>query len=236
MKTAVVTGASRGIGAATARLLAVEGYTVVGVYHESAAQMQTLAQEYGIVPIAADLSQSGEILPLAQRILTELPHIDALVHAAGVARHGLFQTMTRQEIQPLYAVNLDSVLELTRALLPKMIARHQGTIVCVSSIWGEIGGACEVDYSVTKGALLALVRSLAREVGLSGIRVNAVSPGTIFTDMTAPLGEETLSALAAETALGRLGTVDDVAAVIRFLISEDAGYITGADIPVNGGM
>ena len=136
----------------------------------------------------------------------------------------------------LYAVNLTAVVELTRALLPSMLSRHSGSIVAVSSMWGETGASCEVDYSVTKGAVLAFVRALAKEVGPSGIRVNAVSPGTILTDMTAPLGKETLDALAEETPLERLGTPEDVAQAVCFLASPRAAYITGQNLPVNGGF
>ena len=144
--------------------------------------------------------------------------------------------MPAEQVRRLYAVNLTAVVELTRALLPSMLSRHSGSIVAVSSMWGETGASCEVDYSVTKGAVLAFVRALAKEVGPSGIRVNAVSPGTILTDMTAPLGKETLDALAEETPLERLGTPEDVAQAVCFLASPRAAYITGQNLPVNGGF
>ena len=158
------------------------------------------------------------------------------MHNAACSVQNLFQCVPAEQVRRLYAVNLTAVVELTRALLPSMLSRHSGSIVAVSSMWGETGASCEVDYSVTKGAVLAFVRALAKEVGPSGIRVNAVSPGTILTDMTAPLGKETLDALAEETPLERLGTPEDVAQAVCFLASPRAAYITGQNLPVNGGF
>ncbi len=233
-KTAVVTGASGGIGRAIVEGLLAAGYRVGAVYHENADALNVFAGRE-IVPLAADLSQMGAAQTLAIQIEAQLGAVDVLVSSAGIARQGLFQTMPRKEVTRLYRVNLESVVELTRALVPSMIKRHSGAIVCVGSIWGEIGGACEVDYSATKGGIIAFVRALAKELGPSGIRVNAVSPGVIMTEMTRPLGEETLCDLADGCALGRIGTPQEVAAAVCFLASEKASYITGIDLPVNGG-
>ncbi|MCD8219455.1 MAG: SDR family oxidoreductase [Ruminococcus sp.] len=236
LKTAVVTGASRGIGAAVTRELAAQGYQVAGIYQRSDAAMQVLSQECGVIPFAADLGNPDAIAPLTEQLLARMGHINLLVHNAGISCHGLFQTISPEQSRRLYAVNVTAVIELTRALLPVMLARHSGNIICIASMWGEVGASCEVDYSVTKGALLAFVKALAKEVGPSGIRVNAVSPGTIQTDMTAVLGTQTLEALAEETALCRLGTPEEVAHAVCFLASERAAYITGQDLAVNGGL
>ena len=142
---------------------------------------------------------------LAETVLEQLGQVDVLVNNAACSYINLFQCMPPEQVRRLYAVNLTAVVELSRLLLPSMISRHTGCIVNISSMWGETGASCEVDYSVTKGAVLAFTRALAKEVGPSGIRVNAVSPGTIATDMVAHLPQETLDELAKETPLGRLG-------------------------------
>ena len=236
LKTAVVTGASRGIGFEIAKTLAADGYQVACIARTESKAVRELKQNKNAVFSSADLTDTAKLTVLAQEILEQMGHVDALVHCAGAACHGLFQEISVSSRQNLYALNLTAPVELSRLLLPSMIRRHSSNILCVSSVWGEIGASCEVDYSVTKGALLAFVKALAKEVGLSGIRVNAVSPGTILTDMTKPLGEETLRDLADETALGRLGTPADVAGVVQFLLSGRAGYITGQNISVNGGF
>ena len=236
LKTALVTGASRGIGAAVARGLAEDGYRVAGVYCRSQEEMASLAASCGVIPIAADLAQTETLPRLAETVLEQLGQVDVLVNNAACSYINLFQCMPPEQVRRLYAVNLTAVVELSRLLLPSMISRHTGCIVNISSMWGETGASCEVDYSVTKGAVLAFTRALAKEVGPSGIRVNAVSPGTIATDMVAHLPQETLDELAEETPLGRLGKPEDVADAVRFLVSDRAAYITGPDIPVNGGF
>lgn len=235
-KTALVTGASRGIGAAVACGLAADGYAVAGVYCRSADAMETLRQTHGIVPIQADLAQPEALPALAKTALEQLGHIDVLVNNAACSYINLFQCMPPEQVRQLYATNLTAVVELSRLLLPSMLARKSGCIINISSMWGETGASCEVDYSVTKGAVLAFTRALAKEVGPSGIRVNAVSPGTIATDMVSHLPEETLAELAEETPLGRLGKPEDIADAVRFLASDRAAYITGQDLPVNGGF
>lgn len=236
LKTALVTGASRGIGAAVAKGLAADGYLVAGVYCHSRDAMEELAAACGVIPIAADLSQTDALPELAGTVLEHLGHVDVLVNNAACSYINLFQCLPPEQVRRLYAVNLTAPVELSRLLLPSMLSRHAGCIVNISSMWGETGASCEVDYSVTKGAILAFTRALAKEVGPSGIRVNAVSPGTIATDMVSHLPQETLDELAEETPLGRLGKPEDVADAVRFLVSEQAAYITGQDIPVNGGF
>ena len=206
------------------------------LWHRRLPQRDILSWEHTAKAIQADLSQTDALPELAKAVWDKLGHVDVLVNNAACSCMGLFQCMTSEQVRLLYRVNLIAVVELTRLLLPPMLSRHSGCIVNIASMWGETGASCEVDYSVTKGAVLALTRALAKEVGPSGIRVNAVSPGTIRTDMTAHLGEETLHALAEETPLSRLGTPQDVADVVSFLVSEKAAYITGQDIPVNGGF
>ena len=199
LKTALVTGASRGIGAAVAKGLAADGYQVAGVYCHSRDAMEELAAACGVIPIAADLSQTDALPELAETVLEHLGHVDVLVNNAACSYINLFQCLPPEQVRRLYAVNLTAPVELSRLLLPSMLSRHAGCIVNISSMWGETGASCEVDYSVTKGAILAFTRALAKEVGPSGIRVNAVSPGTIATDMVSHLPQETLDELAEET-------------------------------------
>ncbi|MCD7958555.1 MAG: SDR family oxidoreductase [Ruminococcus sp.] len=229
-KTALVTGASRGIGHAVAKLLLSEHYRVMGISRTLPMNLPDL------IPLSADLSDLEQLPQVADEVLNALGHIDVLVHNAGISCHGLFQEIPEKKLQKLYALNLAAPIQLTRLLLPSMLQRHKGNIICISSIWGETGASCEVDYSVTKGGLIAFVKGLAKEVGLSGIRVNAVSPGTICTDMMIPLGAETLKTLTDETALGRLGTAMDVAQLVSFLASDQSDYITGQNISINGGV
>jgi 3-oxoacyl-[acyl-carrier protein] reductase len=235
-KTAFVTGASNGIGEAIAILLAQSGYEVLGTYCHSREKAQQLTQQYGIRFLQADLSETENLPALAEKVLEILGSVDALVNNAACSYQNLFQCMPAKQVQKLYRVNLVAVVELTRLLLPDMLSRHHGAIVNIASVWGETGASCEVDYSVTKGGVLAFTKALAKEVAPSGIRVNAVSPGTIRTGMVTHLGEETLQELAEETPLGRLGTPVDVAETVAFLLSDRASYITGQDIPVNGGF
>lgn len=232
VKTALVTGASRGIGAAVAAQLLTEGYRVAGICRHPSEEMERL----GVIPIAADLADTEGLPAVAEQVLEQLGHLDVLVQNAACACQDLFQTIPEPERNRLYAVNQTAVVELTRILYPAMLARHRGSIVVISSMWGQTGASCEVDYSVTKGALLAFVRALAKEAGPSGIRVNAVSPGTILTDMVSGLPAETLEALAEETPLGRLGQPEEVAKAVCFLASDDASYITGQNLAVNGGF
>ena len=193
IKTALITGASRGIGAATARLLAADGYCVAGTCCRSQAEMEELARTTGILPIRTDLSDPAQIPQLAQRALELLGHVDVLVNNAACSYIDLFQCMPPERIRELYAVNLTAVVELTRALLPSMLSRHSGCIINISSVWGD-------------------------------------------TDMTVHLPPETLAELAEETPLGRNGTPEDVAEAVRFLASDRAAFITGQDLPVNGGF
>lgn len=236
MKTALITGASRGIGAAIAKGFAESGYMVAGTYCRSITEMEAMEKTCGILPIWADLADTPSLPLVAEKARKLLGHVDVLVNNAACSYTDLFQCISQEQIRQMYAVNLTAVVELSRLLLPDMLFRHQGCIINISSMWGETGASCEVDYSVTKGAVLALTRALAKEVGPSGIRVNAVSPGTIATDMNGHLSKETLEVLAEETPLGRLGRPEDVADTVLYLASEKASYITGQDIGVNGGF
>lgn len=235
-RIALITGASRGIGAATARALAADGCTVVVNYHQSREAAETLAASLGGMAYGADVADADAVKGMVAEILRAYGRIDVLVNNAAVSVTGLFQSIAPADAARLYAVNLFGVCNVTRAVLPAMLTQKQGVIVNIASLWGETGGSCEVDYSATKGAVIALTKALAKEVGPSGIRVNCVSPGVIATDMNAHLTAEDLAALQAETPLTRLGTPEDAAEAIRFLCSDRAGFITGQVLGVNGGI
>ena len=215
----LVTGATRGIGRATALKLLEAGHDVTGVYENS---------EYE----ARELEKAGiKIKELAART----GDIDALVNNAGVSLKALFQDVTPEEERRLYGVNLFGALNCTRAFLPGMINSKYGVIIFVSSVFGVNGGSAESDYSASKAALIGLAKSLAKELGPSGIRVNCVAPGIIDTDMNAYLSVEEVRMLVEEIPLETLGRPEQVADAVEFLVSDRASYITGAVINVDGG-
>lgn len=173
---------------------------------------------------------------MVQEAEASFGHLDILVNNAGIALQKLTQDTTPEEWRQLFAVNVDAAFYTVRAALPGMIRRHSGRIINVSSIWGVSGASCEAAYSASKAALIGFTKALAQEVGPSGITVNCVAPGVIQTDMNRALSAETLNALREETPLGRLGTPEDVAQSIAFLASEEAGFLTGQVLGVDGGI
>lgn len=235
-----VTGASRGIGRAAALALARDGFAVGIGYHasrEAADEVCALVRSFGgdaeAFPI--DVTDSASVSAAVAAAEARFGSLDGLVLSAGVADQRLLQDVDDETYAKIMETNLGGVFRTVRAALPGMIRQKAGSIVLVSSMWGQVGGSCEVVYSAAKAGVIGFCRALAKEVAPSGIRVNCVSPGVILTDMTKPLGEETLAALAGETPLGRNGTPEDVAGAIRFLLSPDAAFITGQVLPVNGG-
>lgn len=228
-KIAVVTGGVRGIGKAVAMALKERGYTVYALYsrdEKSAAQ----AQKEGLICVRADVRSEEEITAF----FSVLKRVDVLVNNAGISVVAQLQDTTAEQFDDLYAVNVRGAFLCAREAAKKMISQKSGSIINVSSVWGEVGGSCESAYSATKGALLALTKALAKELGYSGIRVNSVSPGVIDTAMNARFSAEEIAALKEEIPLGRLGAGDDVAKAVLSLI--DCEYVTGADVPVNGGV
>ena len=228
-KIAVVTGGVRGIGKAVAMALKERGYTVYALYsrdEKSAAQ----AQKEGLICVRADVRSEEEITAF----FSVLKRVDVLVNNAGISVVAQLQDTTAEQFDDLYAVNVRGAFLCAREAAKKMISQKSGSIINVSSVWGEVGGSCESAYSATKGALLALTKALAKELGYSGIRVNSVSPGVIDTAMNARFSAEEIAALKEEIPLGRLGAGDDVAKAGLSLI--DCEYVTGADVPVNGGF
>ena len=240
-KIALITGGSRGIGAACVRAFAEGGYAVVFLYNQSMEKAEALVQLLrsegrDVTACQCDVSNPQQVAATIGNILRTCHRIDAVVNCAGIAHIGLLTDMTEAEWDHLFAVNVRSAFSVTKAVLPRMISLQKGSIVNVSSMWGEVGASCEVAYSATKAALIGLTKALAKEVGPSGIRVNCVTPGVIDTDMNAQLTDEDRTILADETPLGRIGSADEVAKTVLFLSGESASFITGQVIGVSGGL
>jgi 3-oxoacyl-[acyl-carrier protein] reductase len=236
MKTALVTGASGGIGRAIAEKLASQGYTVAVHCNRGIDRAQALAKALSGIAVQADLADASQIEAMAQTVTDAFGHVDVLVNNAGISVTGLLTDIDAAARRELFGVNVLGAIECARALLPGMIRRQAGCIVNISSMWGQVGASCEVDYSAAKAALIGFTKALAQETAPSGIRVNCVAPGVIRTPMLDCYDAQTLDDLAAETPLGRLGTPEDIAGAVAFLCSEDAAFITGQVLGVNGGF
>ena len=235
-KVVLITGASRGIGAATARRFAAGGYKVVVNYHHSKDQAEALAAEIGGVAIQADVADPAEVQKMVDNVLDKFCQLDILVCNAGIAQQKLFGDLTDADWRRMFAVNVDGTFHAIRAALPHFIHRKAGRIVTMSSMWGQTGGSCEVAYSASKAAVIGLTRALAKELGPSGITVNCVAPGVIATEMNANLDEEAMAALAEETPLGTIGRPEDVAEAVWYLASDGARFVTGQVLAPNGGL
>lgn len=238
MKTAIVTGGAKGIGAAIVKRLIGDGFRVALCYNNSEEQASSLCAELGenCRSYKLDITDSVAVNDVFAHIEKDFGEISVLVNNAGIAEQALFTDITDEMWHRMLEVNLSGAFYCCRAVLPFMIHRKSGKIINISSIWGEIGGSCEVHYSAAKAGIIGMTKALAKEVGLSGITVNSVSPGVILTDMTSHFDENTMNELKDETPLNRIGTPEDVAGTVAFLASGNADFITGQDIAVNGGM
>ncbi len=240
MRSVLITGSSRGIGARTARAFAEAGYRVFINYYNSADNAQKLLSELRKLTDAdcfrADVSDSVQVSEMFRQIEKICGGIDVLVNNAGIAQTKLFTELSDQDWNRMIAVNLNSAFFCCRAALPYMIRQHSGRIINVSSMWGQVGGSCEVHYSAAKAGIIGLTKGLAMEEGPSGITVNCVAPGLISTDMTAGLSAQDINALCEDTPVGTAGTPDDIARTVLFLADEKASFITGQVIGVNGGF
>jgi len=232
----LITGGSRGIGRALVERFSTPENKVAFIYRSSHDSAKALSKATGAVAICADISRPEEAKRAVEEAISALSGIDVLVNNAGISQIKLFTDITDEDWQTMVDTNLSGVFYVTRAALHGMVSQKHGRIINIGSMWGKTGASCEVHYSSTKAAIRGMTMALAKEVAPSGITVNAVEPGVIMTDMCASFDEDTLEALREETPVGRLGTPEDVSALVEFLASDNASFITGQIIGVDGGF
>ena len=235
-RVVLITGGSRGIGAAAARRFAAGGDKVVINYCRSREQAEALAAETSGWAVGADVSDPEQVRNMVDNVLDKFCQLDILICNAGIAQQKLFGDLTDQDWRRMFAVNVDGMFYTIRAALPHFIHPKQGRILTLSSMWGQVGGSCEVAYSAAKAAVIGMTKALAKELGPSGIKVNCVAPGVIDTEMNANLGLEDLAALAEETPMGVIGKPEDVAEALWYLASPGAKFVTGQVLAPNGGL
>ncbi len=230
MATVVITGGSRGIGAAAVELFAARGDRVYFFYANREDAARTLAGKTGATAIQCDVSDGASVRAAFSRI----PEVDILICNAGLSHYGLMSMMAEADWDRLFSVNVKGIYHCVNAAMPAFLNRQRGCIITVSSMWGRVGASCEAAYSATKGAVIALTKALAKELGPSGIRVNCVAPGVILTDMCAGFDADTLAQLAEESPIGRNGSPTDVARAMEYLANAD--FVTGHILNVDGGF
>ena len=229
MATVVITGGSRGIGAEAVRQFAARGDTVYFLYEKNHTHAKTVAEETGATAICCDVAD-GEAVREAFR---QIPNVDILICNAGIVHYGLMSMMAESDWDRIFQVNVKGIYNCVNAAMPAFLKTHRGSIITVSSMWGQVGASCEAAYSATKGAVIALTKALAQELGPAGIRVNCVAPGVIVTDMCKNVDPEILKQMGEDTPVGRNGTPEDVAKAMLYLA--DADFVTGHVLSVNGG-
>ena len=229
MSNVIITGGSRGIGAAAVELFAARGDRVYFLYEKKHAAAEAVAAKTGATAICCDVAD-GEAVKEAFR---KIPDVDILICNAGIVHYGLMSMMDESAWTRIFDVNVKGIYHCVNAAMPHFLRRQRGCVITVSSMWGQVGASCEAAYSATKGAVIALTKALAKELGPSGIRCNCVAPGVILTDMCAGVEPEILAQMGEEACVGRNGTPTDVAKAMEYLA--DADFITGHVLSVNGG-
>ena len=236
MKTVLITGGSRGIGREMVRTFSSAGYKVAFTYKKSHDAAKELAEETGAYAVCADSSSESEVVSAIDEIKRELGGIDCLINNAAISSFSLFTDISLADWNNMISVNLTGAFLYSKAVIPDMVNKKRGRIINISSMWGLTGSSCEVHYSTTKAALIGMTKALAKELGPSGITVNAIAPGVIDTEMNSSLSEDDKAALVNETPLMRMGTPGDVARVALFLAGDDSSFITGEVLNVSGGF
>lgn len=240
MKNILITGGSRGIGAAIAKALASKDYRVIINYNKSEDEAKKVLnyikdRTVGYM-VKADISKPEEVDAMFSEIECMMGPVDILINNAGIAMYGLFQDASAEEVEDLFKTNIGGLFNCTKRALPNMISMKSGKILNVSSIWGIVGAANESHYAATKAAIISYTKSLANELSYSGISVNCIAPGAILTEMCTDLGTCTLEEVRHDIPFGRLGTVEEVANLAKFIVSDENSYMTGQVISQNGGM
>jgi 3-oxoacyl-[acyl-carrier protein] reductase len=235
MKTVFISGGSRGIGAAMVRAFAAAGYKVAFSYKSSEDAARALSSETGAMAICADSACEEEIAEAIKITEKTLGNIEILINNAAVWSSSLITDVSTEEWKNMFCVNVDAPFIYSKCVLPSMIRAGWGRIINISSMWGLVGSSCEVCYSATKAALIGFTKALAKEVGPSGITVNAIAPGLIDTDMNASLSQEDKKAFINEVPTMRIGRAEEIAEIALFLSSDGAAYITGDVINASGG-
>ena len=226
----VITGGSRGIGAEAVRFFTAQGHRVRFLYEKNHAAAEAVSRETGAEAVCCDVADREAVT----RALADFGPVDVLINNAGVAHYGLISQIGKAQWDRMFAVNVHGMYHCIDAVLPGMLQNQSGCIINVSSMWGQVGASCEVCYSATKGAVIALTKALAKELGPSHIRVNCVAPGVVLTDMCANVAPETMEWLREETPLERHGLPADMVQAMDYLIR--ASFVTGQILAVNGGM
>lgn len=235
MKTVLITGAGKGIGAACAEEFAENGWHVILNYNKSGEQAHALASKICARPVRADVSNANEVQNLRRLLTNEGIHIDCIVNNAGISEECLFTDITEEAWDKMFHINVKSAFLVTKAFLPDMLSKKRGSIINISSVWGEVGASMEVHYSASKAALIGMTKALAKELAPSGIRVNCVCPGYVDTDMNRYFDTETVEEITREIPMGRTASPVEIAKSVYFLASDCASYITGQILGVNGG-
>ena len=230
MANIVITGGSRGIGAAAVELFAAKGHQVWFLYEKEHASATAVAQKTGAKAICCDVADGAAV----REAFAAIGDVDVLICNAGIVHYGLMSMMEESAWDRIFDVNVKGIFNCVNAAMPAFLQKQAGCVITVSSMWGQVGASCEAAYSATKGAVIALTKALAKELGPSGIRVNCVAPGVIETDMCASVEPEILASLAEENCVGRNGTPMDVAKAMEYLA--EASFVTGQVLPVNGGL
>lgn len=229
MSTVVITGGSRGIGAAAVKLFAQRGDRVIFLYEKEHDAARAVSEQTGAEAVCCDVSDGQAV----KSVFAGIGDLDVLICNAGICHSGLINQISEEAWDRLFAVNVKGIYHCVNGALPYFLKKQKGCIITVSSMWGQSGASFEAAYSATKGAVIALTQALAKELGPSGIRANSIAPGVILTDMCATVSPETMEALRQDTPVGRNGTPEDVAKAMVYLA--DAEFVTGQVLPVNGG-
>ena len=235
-KTVLITGSSRGIGAAMAKLFYENGYNVAINYNNSEKEAKELCSSLpGSLLLKGDASNECDVRTMVENTIEHFGKIDVLINNAGISQTGLLQDISLSDWERLFSVNVTGTFLMSKYAAKNMIANHSGKIINISSIWGVSGASCESCYSASKGAVIAFTKALAKELGASNITVNCIAPGFIDTDMNKNISKEDTQTFCNETPLGRIGTPNEVAKAALFLASENADFITGQILGVDGG-